>query len=188
MSAFFGPPAASFVPGGAHVAVYLIPVYNGQLAVFDVEAKQARGRWLPWDILAWRGNPYELASELADLWCRAPLSDLTLVDVMSFPSPEDAWEIAIVFRAELAEPARGDDTRAPYFFPQGQFDAVGPFDPIDLERWVTGTVAPRPERLTPPIADLPADDPLTSEPVDDEAEVFAAADAAESDEAPPLVF
>ena len=145
MSAYFGPPATTFVTGGAHVAVYLLPVYRGQLAVFDVDAAQARGRWLPWDILPWGGNPYELASELSDLWCQAPLTDLSLADVMSYPSPEDGWELAIVFRAELAEPPRGDELRTPYFFPQGQFDAIGPFDPIDLERWVTGTVVTRPQ-------------------------------------------
>ena len=145
MSAYFGPPATTFVMGGAHVAVYLLPVYTGQLAVFDVESAQARGRWLPWDILPWGGNPYELASELSDLWCQAPLTDLSLADVMSYPSPEDGWELAIVFRAELAEPPRGDELRTPYFFPHGEFDAIGPFDPIDLERWVTGTVVTRPQ-------------------------------------------
>lgn len=184
-SAYFGPAAPSFVPGGAHVAVYLLPVYNGQLAVFDVEARQARGRWLPWDILPWRGNPYELASELADLWCQAPLTDLTLADVMSFPSPEDEWEIAIVFRAELAEPAHGDDVRTPYFFPHGQFDAIGPFDPIDLERWVTGTVTNArsdspgvdvEEGAFAPPASAEADDTTTPQQGDDE------------DEHPTLVF
>lgn len=174
MSAYFGPPATTFVAGGAHLAVYLLPVFNGQLTVFDVESAQARGRWLPWDILPWGGNPYELASELSDLWCQVPLTDLSLADVLSYPSPEDGWELAIVFRAELAEPARGDELRTPYFFPAGQFDAIGPFDPIDLERWVTGTVVTRPQpgpavpdegavidgKAAAPTEDPPKPDPL----------------------------
>lgn len=184
MNAFFGPPADSFVAGGAHIAVYLLPVYEGQLTVFDVEASQARGRWLPWDILQWGGNPYELASELADLWCQVPLADLTLADVMSFPAPEDAWELAVVFRAELAEPARGDETRAPYFFPQGQFDAIGPFDPIDLERWVTGTVVTRPAMAPPTFEEARVPDD-TPPPVPDETVNEAHDDAGA---APPLVF
>jgi hypothetical protein len=184
---FFGPPATSFVQGGAHIAVYLLPVYNGQLVVFDVEAAQARGRWLPWDILPWQGNPYELASEMADLWCQVPLADLALADVMSFPSPEDAWELAIVFRAELAEPARGDDLRTPYFFPHGQFDAIGPFDPIDLERWVTGTVTvrpgPGPSESAPvtPVNDAP---PVPAEPPS-EPDSPSLAEGADTAEVPP---
>lgn len=183
MSAYFGPPAAAFVPGGAHIAVYLLPVYGGQLVAFDVEAAQARGRWLPWDILPWGGNPYELASELADLWCQAPLSDLTLADVMSFPSPEDGWELAVVFRAELSEPARGDEVRKPYFFPPGQFDAIGPFDPIDLERWVTGAVINHRE-AGPALASGPG-----SSELDPPAEGEDDANADTADEGPsPLVF
>lgn len=184
MNAFFGPPADSFVAGGAHIAVYLLPVYGGQLTVFDVEASRARGRWLPWDILQWGGNPYELASELADLWCQVPLADLTLADVMSFPAPNDAWELAVVFRAELAEPARGDETRAPYFFPQGQFDAIGPFDPIDLERWVTGTVVTRPAMAQVASGDVSVlDDSTPAVPTDASNEAQNDAGAA-----PPLVF
>jgi hypothetical protein len=143
MPAYFGPPAQTFIPGGTHIAVYLVPVFEGRLTVFDVAAREARGRWLPWDILDWGANPYEAASALVDQWCDVPASDLRLVDVMSFPFEGGGWELAIVFRAELPEPARGDGIRAPHIFAPGQFDELGNFDPVDLERWVTGTVAPK---------------------------------------------
>lgn len=133
---FFARPAAGFQAGGTHITVYIIPVYAGRLTVFDVEAREARGRWLPWDVLDWGANPYECASALADQWCDVALTDLTLADVMSFPFGEGGWELAIVFRAELAEPARGDADRVPFEYPAGEFDAIGPFDPVDLERWV----------------------------------------------------
>lgn len=134
--AFFGPPAATFVSGGTHITVYLIPVFDGGLVVFDVRAPQARGRWLPWDVLDFGANPYEAASALADGWCDVTLKDLSLVDVMSFPVEGGGWELAIIFRAELGALPPGDDVRTPYRFEPGRYDAIGPFDPVDLERWV----------------------------------------------------
>ncbi len=134
--AFFGKPQAGVVDGGAQIAVYLVPVYEGRLVVFDVKAKQARGRWLPWDVLDFGQNPYEAASALADSWCDGALDDLALVDVMSFESPGGGWELAIVFRAQLTDLPGGDDAREPYLYPEGEFDAIGNFDPVDLERWV----------------------------------------------------
>ena len=134
--AYFGKPAKSFVPGGAHIAVYLVPVFDGRLVVFDVTAKAARGRWLPWDILDFSGNPYEAASALADQWCGGAVTDLALADAMSFPFGPEGWELALVFRAELKTLPAGDDARTPFVFERGQFDAIGNFDPVDLERWV----------------------------------------------------
>jgi len=144
--AFFGPPRDGFVTGGAHISVYLVPVFERQLVVFDVQAREARGRWLPWDILDFGANPYEAASALADEWCGGGLSDLSLVDVMSFPVEGGGWELTIVFRAELDERPAGDDSRTPYLFEPGEADAMGPFDPVDLLRWlaVTPPEEPRP--------------------------------------------
>ena len=141
--AYFGKPASTFVPGGMHVAVYVVPVFEGRLLVFDVGASAARGRWLPWDILEFGGNPYEGAATLVDNWCGGAVSDLALADVMSFAYPGGGWELAVVFRAELTELPAGDVARKPVLFEAGEFDAIGNFDPIDLERWVRrdGTVA-----------------------------------------------
>src|SRR6188508_3287000 len=140
--AYFGKPAATFVPGGAHIAVYLVPVLNGQLVVFDVTASAARGRWLPWNILGFGTNPYEAAAELADLWCGGAISDLRLVDAMSFSVPPEGWELALVFRAELDELPDPDDARRPLLFESGKFDAIGNFDPVDVESWVGGGPEP----------------------------------------------
>jgi hypothetical protein len=144
VKAFFGKPQSTFVPGGAHVSVYLVPVYEGRLLVYDVAAKQARGRWLPWDVLPFGGNPYETAAELGDDWCSGAVTDLQLVDVMSFPVDREGWEIAIIFRAEVSVVEAAAE-RTPYLYPAGEFDAIGNFDPVDLERWVTraaGSAAP----------------------------------------------
>lgn len=149
-SAYFGPPAAGFVSGGTHITVNLVPVFEGRLVVFDVAAQEARGRWLPWDVLGWGGNPYECASTLADQWCGVDMLDLALVDVMSFPFEANGWELAIVFRTELAEAPKGDADRVPYLYPEGQFDAIGRFDPVDLQRWVQGSVTPKPAREATP--------------------------------------
>lgn len=144
--AFFGPPQDGFVRGGAHITVYLVPVLNGGLVVFDVEARQARGRWLPWDILEFGQNPYEAASALADQWCNVPLRDLSLADVMSLPVEGGGWELAIVFRGELVGMPPGDIHRKPVRFEPGQFDAIGPFDPVDIERWVEPGIEARREK------------------------------------------
>jgi hypothetical protein len=134
--AYFGRPTDTFVTGGTHIAVYLVPVFEGRLVVFDVSANAARGRWLPWDILGFGANPYEAAAELSDLWCGGAVSDLALVDVMSFAYGAGGWELSIVFRAELTELPPPDGTRAPFAYAPGEFDAIGNFDPVDLERWV----------------------------------------------------
>jgi hypothetical protein len=134
--AYFGKPTKTFVPGGAHVAVYLVPVFQGRLVVFDVQASAARGRWLPWDVLEFGANPYEAAAALADAWCQGAVSDLALADAMSFPFGGEGWELALVFRAELTARPQGDDARTTVVFDEGEFDAIGNFDPVDLERWV----------------------------------------------------
>jgi hypothetical protein len=134
--AYFGQPAESFVRNGAHVAVYLVPVFEHGLVVFDVTARQARGRWLPWDVMEFGANPYETAAALADDWCDGNLSDLMLVDVLSFPFEGEGWELAIVFRAQLTSMPAPDDARTSHRYPPGEFDAIGQFDPIDLRRWV----------------------------------------------------
>ncbi|MEP7216105.1 MAG: hypothetical protein ABI782_07615 [Anaerolineaceae bacterium] len=139
MKAFFGPPVSGPVPGGTQLTVYLVPVFEGRLVVFDVQAQEARGRWLPWDVLDSHENPYEAASELADAWCGVPLTSLALADVMSFTQPSGSWELAVVFRAELFAAPIGDSERVPFVYTAGQYDAIGNFDPVDLERWVTRT-------------------------------------------------
>ncbi len=124
------------MPGGAHVAVYVVPVFAGQLLVFDVDAPGVRGRWLPWTVLEYGANPYETAAALGDDWCEGAVSALEVVDVLSFPYELDGWELALVFRAELTTPPRGDAHRRPVLVAPGRLDAIGPFDPVDLLRWV----------------------------------------------------
>lgn len=145
--AYFGKPVAAFVPGGTHITVYLVPVFEGRLLAFDVRAKAARGRWLPWDALPFAGNPYETASELADDWCGGAMKDLQLVDIMSLEMPVEGWELAIIFRAELTALPEADVVREPHLFPEGRYDAIASFDPVDLERWVS---RPSPARPTLP--------------------------------------
>jgi hypothetical protein len=129
------------------VTIYLVPVFAGQLVVFDVTLAQAKGRWLPWDVMDFGANPYEAASGLADDWCAGAVSDLALEDVLSLPLPQDGWELAIVFRAELTAKPEGDRSRIPALVARGSIDAIGPFDPVDLERWV----APGPDRASDPM-------------------------------------
>ncbi len=134
--AYFGPPRDGPVKQGTTVTVHLVPVHEGRLVAFDVRAREAQGRWLPWCVLEYAGNPYVTASELAEDWCEGAISDLRLADVMSFSPPGGGWELAIVFRVELTALPRQRDDRAPAVFEPGRFDAIGPFDPVDLQRWV----------------------------------------------------
>ena len=87
-------------------------------------------------MLAWGGNPYEAASALADDWCAGAISDLRIVDVMSFGVEGEGWELATIFRAELAQAPAGDEVRTPHLYGRGEYDAIGNFDPVDLARWV----------------------------------------------------
>jgi hypothetical protein len=134
--AFFGPPKREPSEGGLQVSVHLVPVHEGRLVAFDIRSGQVRGRWLPWAVIDFRQNPYEAAALLADDWLDGALDDLRIADVLSIDGPLGGWELAIVFRAELSALPAGDQSRAPYVFKPGQYDAIGAFDPVDLERWV----------------------------------------------------
>ncbi len=134
--AYFGRPERDIVRGGTHVTVYVVPVFEGRLVAFDVTAPQARGRWLPFTVLGFRQNPYEAAAGVADRWCGGMVTDLGIVDVMSFEVDGGGWELAIIFRAELSQLPEPEADRSPYVFEPGAFDAIARFDPVDLERWV----------------------------------------------------
>ncbi len=134
--AFFGPPSRTAAPGGLQVSVYLVPVYQGRLLAFDIHAKAVSGRWLPWAVIDYRQNPYEAAALLADDWLDVALDDLRVVDVLSAEGPLQGWELAIVYRAALAELPKGDSDRAPYLYPADRYDAIAIFEPTDFERWV----------------------------------------------------
>jgi len=147
--AYFGKPREEAASGGFHVTVYLVPVLDGRLVVFDIERpRDIAGRWLPWAVLPFQGNPYEAASNLVDAWCDVPLDDLSLVDVMSFTVPGAGWELALVFRAELMEAPVPIPDREPIFIGADALDAIGPFDPADLQRWLAGP-APAPAKRPP---------------------------------------
>jgi hypothetical protein len=154
--AFFGPPQRGPTEGGLQVSVHLVPVHEGRLVAFDVRSAQLRGRWLPWAVIDFRQNPYEAAALLADDWFGdTALSDLRVADVLSLDGPLGGWEVAIVFRAELEAMPAGDPERMPYVYEAGAFDAIGAFDPVDLERWTSMPAAPvaatPPAEVTPPV-------------------------------------
>lgn len=133
--AFFGRPREGFSAGGAHLCVYLVPVFEGRLVAFDVRVRGAEGRWLPWDILSYGGNPYEDATELTEEWCQGAVDDLRLVDVMTRVA-EGSWELSLVFRANLGAMPAEDAARTPIAIEPGDVEAIQQFDAIDLLRWM----------------------------------------------------
>ena len=135
--AFFGPPQPAAVRGGARITLYLVPVLDGQLVAFDLKVSDQRGRWLPWTVMDFGANPYVTASELAEQWCQGAVSALSPADVMSFETPDRGWELAIVFRADLTVEPRPPANGTVSLLPPGGVDAIGPFAPGDLERWLT---------------------------------------------------
>lgn len=134
--AYFGSPRSGPSAGGLQVTVYVVPAFETDLVLFEVHLKQARGKWLPWDVIDFAANPYEAASGLVDDWCEGAMSDLALVDVLSLEGPGDGWELAIIFRAELTAMPAGDANRTPVRIPGDRLDAVASFDPVDLRRWL----------------------------------------------------
>jgi hypothetical protein len=134
--AFFGPAIDDDRPGGTHIGVYVVPVIEGDLVAFDIDDDPAiSGRWLPWTILPWRGNPYETASTLADMWCDVEVRRLQIVDVLSFVL-NDVWELAIVFRAELGAAPRAIAGREVVRIAPDTIDRIQAFEPAELRRWV----------------------------------------------------
>lgn len=118
------------------IMVYLVPVYEGRLVVFDVTSPGAQGRWIPWQVLEFAQVPYESAAQLSDVWLNGAVSTLSLVDVMMQPGESGVNELAIVFRCDVtALPARTAERDA-FAYPEGHLDAIAGFDPVDLERWL----------------------------------------------------
>ncbi len=137
--AIFGPPAAQPLEGGTFLSVHVVSVHEGRLVAFDVTAPEAEGRWLPWAILDHGGNPYEAASALIDDWCHgSTMTDLRLVDVISRARPGPAWELALVFRAELARTPGGDTRRQPHICAEGDYEGLSGFGAVEIERWLAG--------------------------------------------------
>jgi len=134
--AIFGSAVDIPEPGGLQVSVHLVPVFEGRLVVFDVSSAAATGRWLPWAVIDYGQNPYEAASLLADDWLDVALDDLSLGDVLSLEAPGGGWELAIVFRASMTAFPAASPYRTPVAIPPGHIDAIGAFDPVDIERWV----------------------------------------------------
>lgn len=156
---FFGRPEKSFKAGGAHIAIYAVPVYDGKLVVYDIDASGITGRFLPWTVLAFGGNPYADASLLVDDWCQVPVSSLRLIDVIGGHQAEGSRELAIVFRAELFEPPRGDAHREPVLLDASDLEPIGPFPVTELQRWLAAGTPPAPaapEPANPP--ERPVDD------------------------------
>ncbi len=151
-SAFFGPPKGNFQRGGAHIAVYLIPVFEGQLVAFDVTARGAQDRWLPWNVLPYGENPYVEASALADDWCDGAMLDLRLADVLS-GNAEDSWELSLLFRVQLTAMPAGDALRKPIALALPLEAPIRQFATADLDRWVRswqpGTPQPPSSSVTP---------------------------------------
>jgi hypothetical protein len=150
---FFGAPRKDFHAGGAHIAVFVVPVFEGRLVAFDVQAPGVEGRFLPWTVLAFGGNPYADASLLMDDWCQGALASLRLVDVIGERRAEGSHELAIVFRAELTAAPAGDAHRTPVHLSPEDLESINDFAPADLQRWVEAGEQPQPGPPIPPPAD-----------------------------------
>jgi len=147
---YFAGPKDSPQRGGMVVTVYLVPVYQGRLVVFDVTAPGAKGRWIPWQVLEFGQVPYESAAQLTDAWLNGEVTSLSLVDVMMLPMDGGGCELAIIFRCDVtALPARTAQRDA-FAYPDGHLDAIGGFDPVDLERWLLQTPAQADSRSPAP--------------------------------------
>lgn len=148
-AAFFGKPRAGFTDGGAHLAVYLVPVFQGCVVAFDVTAPGAQDRWLPWGILTFGGNPYEDASALADDWCQGAVADLRLVDVITGEAA-GSWEVGLIFRADLTAMPAADARRTPVQLAPPFTAPVRQFQPAELDRWVGATTPTEAAHPAPP--------------------------------------
>lgn len=133
--AFYPPPRSEPVPGGLYLSVVVVPVWQGQLAVFDVVEPSARGRWLPWAPIPHARGPWEAAAEVADDWC-GEVADLRLVDALAGEGLGGSRQLSLVFRAELLAAPRGDAQRTPVLVEVPPAEPVAGFSPADLARWV----------------------------------------------------
>ena len=118
---------------GVLLTVHVVPVLEGRVVAFVLEAGGPSGRWLPWTVLKQGANPYEIASTIVDEWCEGAMSDLRLVDVISREG-DDGWELAVVFRAELTA-LPGHERGAPFVCDPQDLGGIRGFEAVDLERW-----------------------------------------------------
>lgn len=153
--AFYPPPRTEPVPGGAYIAVAVVPIWRGELVAFDVTAAGAEGRWFPWAPLPRGTEPWEAAAALAEEWCGADPAELRLVDAMGGEGLGGSWQLTLVFRAELLAAPKGDPHRRPVLLPAQPAEAVGGFAAADLARWAGGDAGggglPPPATQRPPL-------------------------------------
>ena len=118
---------------GVLLTVHVAPVLAGRIVAFVFGADGPQGRWLPWTPLPPGANPYEIAAAIVDEWCDGAVSDLRLADVISREG-EEGWGLAIVFRAALTAPPRGERGEPRPCDPQDLANIQG-FAAVDIERW-----------------------------------------------------
>ncbi len=118
------------------LTTHVVPVFHGKLVLFEFEERSIAGRWLPWTTMEYGDNPYVTASAIVDEWCNGAMRDLRLVDVMSMQMDEGIWELAIMFRVELAALPAETSHRKPLLVEAAAASSVGRFETVDLERWV----------------------------------------------------
>lgn len=150
--AFYPPPREAPVPGGAYVAVVVLPVREGRLVAFDVDDPAARGRWFPWTPLPRETQPWEVAAALVEEWCGVDVADLRLVDALGLEGLGGSWQLTLVFRAELLGLPRGGARRRPVELPLHSLGPTAGFAPADLLRWASEGPrdAPSPPTSTSP--------------------------------------
>ena len=136
LKATFGPPRGGISPRGAFVSIYLVPEWDGHLIAFDVVAKEAPGRWLPWTIADFGASPWETASALSNEWCGDTTESIELVDTISFETDSAGWELALVFRARLNALPPGETERIPVVSQPDDARLSVPFAAADLGRWI----------------------------------------------------
>ena len=136
--AMFGKPVKDLTAGGTLITAHVVPVLKGELVVFELDSRAVTGRWLPWTTMEYGDNPYVTASAIVDEWCGGAMSDLRLMDVMSFRIDGDIWELAVVYRVELTASPEPTEQRTPVLLEPSQSGPIGRFDQVDLERWVGG--------------------------------------------------
>jgi len=136
VKATFGPPRKEVSRGGAFVSVYLVPEWDGQIVAFDIAAKEARGRWVPWTVADYGASIWETASALGDEWCGDTVETIDLVDTISLETETSGWELALIFRARLKAMPDGETGRIAVLT-RGDDDRLSMrFAAADMDRWI----------------------------------------------------
>lgn len=140
--AIFGRPIPAMSPGGAHIAVNVVTLYKGKVALFEKpglpDGPGVGDLWFPWDYLEYGQQPDVWAKHILKAWSKVEAKEMKLAEVSSMVLPGEDWNLIFQYVAELkALPKNGEGVKNIKIIEHGQLPRmVGTLRRSDVKKFL----------------------------------------------------